>query len=69
MNRIERTSDTGREPLPGVSPCLSRRRFFGVCIPLIGLLGLGLEPRKVAAGPRERALREADLYRPHTLAG
>jgi hypothetical protein len=69
MNMNECTSDTGQDPLAGVSPGLTRRHFFGVCIPLIGLPVLSLDPRLTAAGPRKLALREADLYRPHTLAG
>jgi hypothetical protein len=63
---------------------LSRRGFLGLCVGLLGLTcppigapgrqsgpaaGGDACPRALAAGPRERALHEADFYRPHELAG
>jgi hypothetical protein len=64
--------------------CLSRRGFLGLCVGLLGLIcspigtpgrqsgpagGGDAAPPALAAGPRERALYEADFYRPHELAG
>jgi hypothetical protein len=56
------------KPKRNDNPSRERRRFLGL---LGGGLAAGaslaLLPRE--EGPRERDLREADLYRPHPLAG
>jgi hypothetical protein len=68
MNESKFSSD--RE-MPGGDR--SRRRFLGRCAGLLGAWGLAVPARAgcsaPATGPRELALREADFYRPHHLAG
>jgi hypothetical protein len=57
------TRETKRERKPG-----ERRRFLG----LLGGLGaacVALPFLRVAEKPKELALKEADFYRPHDLAG
>ena len=58
-----------KEPREEATP---RRRFLSG-VTMIGLAGLAaaLDDRKSpsARGPRELPLREADFYKPHTLAG
>jgi hypothetical protein len=53
-------------------PSARRRRLLGV-LGGLGLLGLSLPWRRSSASrrepQREKSLREADLYRPHDLAG
>jgi hypothetical protein len=49
-----------------------RRRFLGFLGALlggVGAMGLARQPQVSAAAPRDLALKEADFYRPHDLAG
>jgi len=82
MNANERKSAVWQADWVSATGFLPRRRFLGLCAVLLGVSGLGVlaagrpfgsargnDGGVQVAGPRERALREADLYRSHDLAG
>ncbi len=63
---MKKKPDQTQSPEPSTTAGSSRRQFLGA-VSTLGLVGAAALLKK--SGPRELSLREADFYKPHTLAG